>query len=158
MEFDKSKVYTAVNADELKIGSKVLVADNFSSLMSAVACYRDGHAVHELTNIFDTTYERRFEVDHMDFANSLVYLIEEKKLKWTDLKVGDIIRNNKTDMVTMITAINPNPTSKLNLHICCGYGWIYDSQFKNDWEIVNHSSINYVGNLPRETWEEEEES
>lgn len=27
MEFDKSRVYTAVNADELKIGSKCIFAD-----------------------------------------------------------------------------------------------------------------------------------
>ena len=28
MEFDKSKVYTALNADELEVGSMVIVADS----------------------------------------------------------------------------------------------------------------------------------
>lgn len=30
MEFDKSRVYTALNADELKIGSKCVFADDGS--------------------------------------------------------------------------------------------------------------------------------
>jgi len=36
MEFDKSKVYTAVNADELKIGSKSLFADTVKGLRRKV--------------------------------------------------------------------------------------------------------------------------
>ena len=32
MEFDKSRVYTALNADELKIGIKVLLSDNLTDL------------------------------------------------------------------------------------------------------------------------------
>ena len=32
MQFDKSRVYTALNADELKIGSKVILADRLSLL------------------------------------------------------------------------------------------------------------------------------
>lgn len=32
MKFDKNKVFTALNADELPIGSKVIVADNLASL------------------------------------------------------------------------------------------------------------------------------
>ena len=36
MEFDKSKIYTAANADELKIGSKVVVADTLEDLKQCV--------------------------------------------------------------------------------------------------------------------------
>lgn len=32
MEFDKSRVYTALNADELEVGSKVIVADTLQGL------------------------------------------------------------------------------------------------------------------------------
>ena len=32
MEFDKSRVYTALNADELEVGSKVIVADSLQGL------------------------------------------------------------------------------------------------------------------------------
>jgi len=33
MEFDKSKVYTAVNADELKVGSQVICADDLADII-----------------------------------------------------------------------------------------------------------------------------
>ena len=36
MEFDKSRVYTIVNADELKVGSKVIVADSLGLLKRLV--------------------------------------------------------------------------------------------------------------------------
>ena len=36
MEFDKSKVYTAVNADELQIGSKCIFADTVRGLRRKV--------------------------------------------------------------------------------------------------------------------------
>ena len=36
MEFDESKVYTALNADKLKIGSEVIVADDLMHLKSFV--------------------------------------------------------------------------------------------------------------------------
>ena len=36
MEFDKSRVYTALNADELKVGSKVIVADSLQGLKDRV--------------------------------------------------------------------------------------------------------------------------
>lgn len=36
MEFDKSRVYTAVNADELKIGSKCIFADTLGALSAKV--------------------------------------------------------------------------------------------------------------------------
>ena len=36
MKFDKSRVYTALNADELKVGSKVIVADSVRALKNAV--------------------------------------------------------------------------------------------------------------------------
>ena len=32
MQFDKSRVYTALNAEELKVGSKVLLSDNLTDL------------------------------------------------------------------------------------------------------------------------------
>ncbi len=40
MEFDKSRVYTSVNADELKVGSKVIVGDNLLELKECVLKYR----------------------------------------------------------------------------------------------------------------------
>lgn len=36
MEFDKSRVYTVLNADELQIGSKVILGNTLSELKEAV--------------------------------------------------------------------------------------------------------------------------
>ena len=36
MDFDKSKVYTSLNADELKVGSKVYVSDNIAYLRECI--------------------------------------------------------------------------------------------------------------------------
>ena len=157
-------MYTAVNADELKIGSKVIIAKNIHAIKDLINI---DTTYCVLTNILSEDYQDRFVGKFikpcigsaMHNTGTLAYLIsepEEKKLKWTDLKIGDIIRNKKTSRVTMVTAIDPNPTSQSELHIY-GYGWIYDYQLENDWEIVNHSPINYAGNLTREIYEEDEE-
>ena len=42
MEFDKSRVYTALNADELKIGSKVILGNTLSELKEAVETEKKG--------------------------------------------------------------------------------------------------------------------
>lgn len=89
MEFDLTKVYTAVNADDLKPGDKVLVADDIHRLKQLFN-FDDGKDVVELKNILPDTEEARFRVlskqqgafeyKYLDF--SLAYLIEhvpEKK-------------------------------------------------------------------------------
>lgn len=43
MEFDKSKVYTLVNADEVKIGSKGYFAGTLAELKANVRAERDGY-------------------------------------------------------------------------------------------------------------------
>lgn len=103
MEFDKSRVYTAVNADELKVGSKVIVADDLGDLKDAVL---NNEKPETLLKVFDEYSQYRFQVGYGGNAVfALVYLVEEPaKLKWTDLKVGDIIRRDT--MTAMVTAID----------------------------------------------------
>lgn len=36
MKFDKNRIYSAVNADELKPGDRVIVADSLASLKSKI--------------------------------------------------------------------------------------------------------------------------
>lgn len=48
MDFDKSRVYTAVNADELKDGSKVYVADSIDTLKRYVEDGLDTSTISEL--------------------------------------------------------------------------------------------------------------
>lgn len=73
MEFDKNRVFTPANADELKIGSKVFVADSMHSLMLDVE-----HEVNMtvLEGVHDDSYEKRF-ITHDQDDRILAYLIEE---------------------------------------------------------------------------------
>lgn len=127
MEFDKNRVYTAVNAEELKVGSKVIVADNLKFLKEKVAF---GPVPDELTKVLDESNEYRFVVDKNHCA--LAYLVEEPaKLKWTDLRIGDIIRHGEN--VAMVTQIDFNGTC--GMHIYAGE-WIRDRNELEEWEKI----------------------
>lgn len=96
MVFDKSKVYTALNADEIKPGSKGYYADNLKALRDVV-CTADKSVFGEIENIYDDSCSRRFNIKD-DCEYCLFYLIEEpqeKKLrpyKDTDEMVEDFKR------------------------------------------------------------------
>ena len=120
MEFDVSRVYTAVNAEELKVGSKVIVAQAFKTLKEAVKVNKEPI---ELRAVLPPECIARFEGSDNSCYN-LAYLVEEPDvLKWTDLKVGDTVqRKGATAMVTLIDAdhdmhvhINSCPMSKTSV-------------------------------------------
>jgi len=69
MEFDKLRVYTALNADELKVRSKVLLADDLSELKRLV---ENDVIPDTLEFVRAETYQFRF-LSETDFA--LAYLI-----------------------------------------------------------------------------------
>ena len=70
MEFDKSRVYTAVNADELPIGSKCVLADTIQGL-------KERKYIDTLTGIADESRVCRFVSEHgSDWKYALAYLIE----------------------------------------------------------------------------------
>ena len=76
MKFDKTKVYTAVNADEVKIGSKGYFADTLTDLKARVAtesadCF--GEILHILFP--DSYYCFSFKDTRCNYA--LFYLVEE---------------------------------------------------------------------------------
>lgn len=79
MEYDRSRVYTVMTADELKAGDKVIVADNFYSLKRAVL---DGTDVFPLLGIKPEDHGYRFIVDEPDAdainVYALAYLVERK--------------------------------------------------------------------------------
>mgnify|MGYP006956015635 CR=1 FL=1 len=79
MVFDKSKVYIALNADEIKPGSKGYYADNLKALRDAV-CTADKSVFGEIENIYDDSCSRRFNIKD-DCGYYLFYLIEEPKEK-----------------------------------------------------------------------------
>ena len=73
MEFDKSRVYTAVNADELKIGSKCIFADSLGALRDYV---KSDCTKEMLKGIEDEHEEERFRSEQ-DSLWHLAYLIEQ---------------------------------------------------------------------------------
>ena len=90
MEFDKSKVYTSLNADELKIGSKAIVADTINELKQYV---EDDCNINTITSITTGYFSDRFVSDKKKSYN-LAYRLsqrEEKQLKWTHSQIGDVL-------------------------------------------------------------------
>lgn len=126
MEFDKSRVYTAVNADELKVGSRVIVADTLSDLKRFVS---NDENICTLSSIDTENVIYRF-MTHIGTYRCLAYLVsepEEKKLKWTDLKIGDLITYDKT--TAMVTEIDE--AGEYESHIYAGGRWFSDKELED---------------------------
>ena len=72
-KFDKSRVYTALNADELKVGSEVYVSDNMYYLKK---CVEDNLESCILTEVLLEKEANRFCIDKSNEQWQLAYLIE----------------------------------------------------------------------------------
>ena len=75
MKFNVSKVYTTVNADALKPGDKVIVADDLVFLRALV---ERGLQLNTIDRIYDENCQSRFVVEGCDYVYSLAYLVERK--------------------------------------------------------------------------------
>lgn len=85
MKFDKSRVYTSLNADELKAGDKVIVADCLDSLKFEV---EKGAVIQELESIQNEMNDFRFVIERYQY--NLAYLVERaKEKKWRPYKDTD---------------------------------------------------------------------
>ena len=129
MEFDKSRVYSAFNANELKVGSKVIVANDLAHLRVFV---RD-NVTCILEKVLDEESTCRFVASEGE-PYSLAYFVlapGENKLKWTDLKIGDVIRTKDSKKIRMVTGID---NSEDNMHIRAVY-WLSDKELEK-WEKV----------------------
>lgn len=79
MEFDESKIYTPINADKVKIGSKGYYADDLKTLKERVNSH-SGRWRGEVNEIYDTDSTYRFSIkNNTKFA--LFYLVEEPEEK-----------------------------------------------------------------------------
>ena len=78
MEFDKSKVYTALNADELKVGDKCIFANNLDSLKCKV---EEGTDIRPIIQILNDSYERRFKTE-VRGEYPFAYFISEPEETW----------------------------------------------------------------------------
>lgn len=74
MEFDKSRVYTALNADELEIGSRCFFADTIQDLRQKVQDEDGEICVGILTNLYGDDNVERFVAGC--FTYIYAYLIE----------------------------------------------------------------------------------
>ena len=78
MEFDKSRVYTAVNADELQIGSKCIFANSIKEIKDCLQTRFFN--IETLTKIKDEAYCARIIIHnrslHQDMDYAFAYLIE----------------------------------------------------------------------------------
>ena len=72
MEFDKSKVYTALNADELQIGSRCIFADTINELKSRLEYFES--YIDTLEGVCNDDEAERFVCK--DTTYLLAYLIE----------------------------------------------------------------------------------
>ena len=79
MEFDKSRVYTSVNADEVKAGSKGYFANNIYSLQQAVQ-HNGKECFGKVDCVKGTDTGFRFAADN-GTCFSLFYFIEEQEEK-----------------------------------------------------------------------------
>lgn len=74
MEFDESKVYTLVNADKVRAGSRGYFADNLRDLKYIVE-HDCSEEYGEITEIKNNSYATRFKIENYLFM--LFYLVEE---------------------------------------------------------------------------------
>jgi len=74
MKFDKSRIYTAVNANELKSGDKVIVSNNLYLLIEKVK-ERSKEFIRKIREIKPNYYESRFQITTGEMF-ILAYLIE----------------------------------------------------------------------------------
>lgn len=78
MEFDKSRVYTALNADELKVGDKVILADNIKDLLRLVKFDLN---IEKLKDVRPFSCNARFNGNTLHFLAYLVERAGEKKYR-----------------------------------------------------------------------------
>jgi len=74
MKFAKCRVYTMLNADKLKVGSKVIVGDNLAELKECVIKHRLPKIIKKVES---EDVEHRFMCKD-DFHYALAYLVSEE--------------------------------------------------------------------------------
>lgn len=142
MKFDKNRVYTAINADELPIGSKVIAADNLASLKKKVAAFYDENVIGYITEVCDIISENcesRFKIVERNYDRclysyyKLAYLVAEPEpkpnhIKCEELKIGDIISDGDLDY--MVLGVHRSNGIVSDVFLPC-IGWRDNANLKN---------------------------
>lgn len=122
MEFDKSKVYTALNADEVPIGSYGFIADSINELKDKVL-RSDSFIIASITAILDDTFAGRFMIDTSTRSYPFFYLLmkpaEKKHCPYldTDEMISDFKKRfshkTQSDTIPLIWVQNAAGDKKL---------------------------------------------
>ena len=145
MEFDKSRVYTAVNADELKVGSKCIFADSLATLKACVET--ENPRIRILEEIEKENYTNRFiwNDSYNCYHMNLAYLIEppvEPKYKSFESvekameaikKHGGWVKDKKNNVQLLVVGFDDDNGFFLGNGYSCSYtGLFLDYVFVND--------------------------
>ena len=142
MIYDKTRVYTAINADELEPGDKVFVANNIEDLKNLVE-HGDFDNLYEINRIMSESNYERFEVKYNESFKyfPLAYLVKDYDgLHWTDLELGDVIK--KGEAVFMVIGIDPTDTT--GRHICAPYGLSLSDDELRNWTKCDYHFVKVV--------------
>ena len=118
MEFDKLRVFSAVNADELKVGSKCVFADTVKALRKKVQSDEYIQYVQPFIRLLDNGYDVQFLAGC--YLYNYAYLIEPPaepkyrlfssigKAKEIIDKHGGWVKNKKSDSQYLLIGIGRN--------------------------------------------------
>lgn len=132
MKFDINKVYTCVNADKIKIGSKIAVANSLEDLKYIVVNNETDY-IGKLTEILSGHRLHRFKTDTVhrldsDSTWALAYLIKEpESLIWTDINVGDVLVKDNVEYLVL----SKNYNDVVRHIFVAEVGYITDSDLSN---------------------------
>ena len=144
MEFDKSRVYTALNADELPIGSKCVFADTVKALREEVETGDTVDVVRKFTGLYGCV-EDCGDIQFSDgfYTYNYAYLIEppaepkylpfasNKKAMEAIVKHGGWVKH-KNEQYSFITAIDIGEEDG------------YEIKIDDDWFSADELLKNYV--------------
>ena len=127
MEFDKSKVYTVLNKDKLKVGSSVYLADNLGNLQSKVEDCDESPVI--LGSIGDEYDQYIFAADGEADEYALAYLVSElnKANMYTSFNADELSIGDKVVVGDTLEEINKGLAAKnystvVRIHdSSCGY-------------------------------------
>lgn len=137
MEFDESRVYTALNADKLKVGSKVILAKNLHALQELV---QGDNCICKLLEVREDIYQDRFYAkyssDGLNAFGTLAYLVSApEEPSWANLSVGDVIRKKVNGGYRIAMVVRIDTYLSTERHICLEGEWLKDDDLE-EWEKV----------------------
>ena len=146
MEFDKSRVFSAVNADELPIGSKCIFADTVKALRKKVQANDSTQYVQPFIRLHDNGYDVQFLADC--YLYNYAYLIEPpadpkykpykpfesvEKAMETIKQHGGWVKDKKNNVQLLVVGFDDDNVFFLGNGYSCSYtGLFLDYVFADD--------------------------